>query len=121
MNIPNKKKPYFSFPDFDLSRFQPNETGLAHKVMVYVPFHTTMRFDPFIGVVANRKQYAFFTIGNHPQIKPACRALLSETDINRTVQWIKLNHEALLKHWHQEISTYGLCLSLVQLQRQHII
>lgn len=115
MNIPSKNKPYFSFPAFDISCFWPEDTGLAHKVKVYVPFETTMRFSPFVGIIVNRKQYAFFSISDSPQIKPLCRALLSETDICQTMQWIRLNREALLRHWRQEISTYGLCLSLRKL------
>ena len=115
MNIPSKNKPYFTFPAFDLSCFWPEDTGLAHKVKVYVPFETTMRFTPFVGIIVNRKQCAFFPISDSPQIKPLCRALLSETDICQTMQWIRLNREALLRHWRQEISTYGLCLSLRKL------
>ena len=97
MNIPSKNKPYFTFPAFDLSCFWPEDTGLAHKVRVYVPFETTMRFTPFVGIIVKRKQCTFFPISDSPQIKPLCRALLSETDICQTMQWIRLNRETLLR------------------------
>jgi len=120
MNFPSKNKPYFSFPNFDISYFAPEDFGLNFGMRVYVPLHTTIIFTPFVAVIVNRKQYEFFTISEEPKHKRKRQALLSDENTRNIINWIKLNHIALLEHWSSKISTFGLCKSLVNVKGANV-
>ena len=111
----------YLWANFDEIRFFPRETGLSHRVHVYVPYEVDMKVTPFIEIrktfikSAVKKQRVFFTVSSNPQIEGEDSKFLSDEEMAHVKRWIVLNQVALLKHWHQEISTFGLCRALVKL------
>lgn len=116
----------YLWANFDETRFFPQETGLSHRVHVYVPYDVDMKVIPFIEIRKSfikrsvKKKRVFFTVSGSPQIEGEDPKFLSDDEVTHIRKWIVLNQVALLRHWYQEISTFGLCRALVKLDGSHM-
>ncbi len=93
---------------FDSDFYSPKETGLLKKVIIRTRFTTP---EPLIYYMTKENEALTMTIDKEPQRIRGNMKNVSPDEFASIREWIKLNYDALMKHWNEPDSV-SLCYSL---------
>ena len=90
---------------FTLADVGPLDSNLP--VFVYIGLGTRQEKEPIVRVSNSRKEgynedNFSLTISDNPQVVRGTKCKLSRADLEKVIQWVKLNKELLLRYWRQE-------------------
>lgn len=98
---------------YDMAYFGEKTIGIP--IIVWLCGRETFK-HPKIAVVKfygfkRKKLYQTFgiSISDKPTVLDTNTGEITQTDIRRTITWIKLNQQTLLRYWNYEMCTGTLC------------
>lgn len=93
---------------FDSDFYSPKETGLLKRVIIRTRFTTP---EPLIYYMTKKNEALTMTIDKEPQRIRGNMKNVSPEEFASIREWIKLNYDALIRHWNEPDSV-NLCYSL---------
>jgi hypothetical protein len=90
---------------YTLANVGPQDTNLP--IYVYIGLGTRPGQEPVLRVSNSAKagyneDNFSLTLSDNPQVVRGTRCKLSGADLEKAIQWVKLNKDLLLKYWRQE-------------------
>ena len=102
-------------PSYEMANFDPDDTGLDTRIWISVKGHA--RHGPRLKVVTEDKKLLSVSLTRTPAIVAApARYRLAQASLHKVEAFIRLNLDALLAYWHEDISTPALVERLRRLE-----